>query len=278
MNKYIFLLIVICFFSSCQHRHPSHSTYQQQQNDLQKLYQNGNIKIGVKEHAPPFSQMNDQGDLMGFDVDIAKAIAAELEMNLELVPLTSKDRIPFLQEGKVDAVIATMTITQSRDREVDFTIPYFQDGQSLIFLKNQPLQSYQDLKAKKVGAAAGTTSFLNIVKAQPECSAIPFPNYNEGIEALLKQKIDAFTGDFLVIKGLIDKHPKKEELVVRGGRFTVEPYGIAIRENQSDLRDKLNQIIMKLWESGLWKSSYQKWLGQGSIYKDKNNFSIQMIR
>jgi polar amino acid transport system substrate-binding protein len=245
--------------------------------DLVDIQSKGTIRFGVKRHAPPFSQKNNEGDLEGFDIDIAKSIAISLGLDLELVPLDSKDRIPYLKDHTVDAVIATMTATRNREKDVDFTFSYYEDGQGLICKKDSPIMSYKDLKNKKVGAAAGTTSYNNMGQVQPECSMVAFKNYNEGLAALLEGKIDAFTGDYLVLKGLKHSHKQSDGLEVRGDRFTVEPYGIAVRQNQSNFRDRLEKVLAEIWENGTWESIHQKWLGENTAYRSNDDFKMQDI-
>jgi polar amino acid transport system substrate-binding protein len=266
------LLTSCCCFST---RSNIYSNKYRNSDDLQNIQNKGSIRFGVKRHAPPFSQKNSTGELEGFDIDIAKSIAINLGLDLELVPLDSKDRISFLKEYTVDAVIATMTATRKREKDIDFTFSYYEDGQGLICKKESSVMSYKDLKNKKVGAAAGTTSYNNMSQVQPDCTMIAFKNYNEGITSLLEGKIDAFTGDYLVLKGLKHNHKKSDDLQVRGDRFTVEPYGIGVRQNQSNLRDSIEGALSEIWENGTWQSIHEKWLGEGTAYRSNDDFEMK---
>lgn len=244
--------------------------------DLMAIRQEGVLRVGVKSHAPPFSQK--EGDrLVGFDVAMAQAIASYMEVELKLVPLNSAQRVPFLHENKVDLVLATMTMTRSREEDVDFSIPYFQDGQSLICLKDSAIQSYQDLAGKAVGAVSGTTSLKNLPMVQPEAEVKSYVSANEAIAAMLKGEIDAFSSDMLMLMGLKLNHADGEKLEIRGGKFTVEPYGVAMREGQSNLRDLVNEAIMVLWSSGTWSTIYEKWFAAESPYAHENSFEVKTI-
>ena len=275
----VFFISVVCIsLVSCDclsSKKNRFSTKYTSGDDLVDIETKGTIRFGVKRHAPPFSQKNSEGILEGFDIDIAKAVAVELGCELELVPLDSKDRIPFLHERKVDGVIATMTATRKREKSIDFTFSYYEDGQGLICRKDSSVMSYKDLKNKKVGAAAGTTSFANMGQVQPECSMVAYKNYNEGITALLDGKIDAFTGDYLVLKGLKHNHKMSKDLEVRGDRFTVEPYGIGVRQDQSNLRDRLEKALQAIWEDGTWEGIHGKWLGEDTAYRSNDDFKMQ---
>jgi polar amino acid transport system substrate-binding protein len=243
--------------------------------DLEDIVTRGSIRVGVKAHAPPFSVKNIQGKMEGFDIGMAQALASYLEVELDLVPLSSADRVPFLKENKVDLVVATMTITRAREKMVDFSIPYFKDGQSLLVLDSGKVKSYQDLEGTKVGAVAGTTSLKNLPLVSPDCVPVPFETPNQAVDALIAGKIDAFSSDMLMLLGLKLSHPQKALLKIRGGKFTNEPYGVALRPNQSNLRDTIDEAIMAMWKSGTWRSLYDKWFGRKSPFYHENNFEVQ---
>ncbi len=240
-----------------------------------RVEKRGTIIFGVKADAPPFGQRKADGSFWGFDIDIARALAHELGLKAEFVPVKSNERIPFILEGKADAVIASMTITREREKQVDFTIPYFQDGQGLLCRKDSPVQGYRDLKGRKVGAVTGSTSGVNMVKVQPECAVLDFPDYPAAVQALVAGKVDAMTSDTLILEGLV-KARAEGDLAVRGLRFTAEPYGIAVPENQSRLRDQLNGALMALWEKGVWHDIFQTWFGEGSNYRSDIQFNIPL--
>lgn len=233
---------------------------------LKAVCDRGVIVFGVKTDAPPFGFQDKDGSFRGFDIDIARAVASVIGVKAQFTPVQSRDRIGFVKDGKVDAVIASMTITRAREKEVDFTIPYFQDGQGLLCRKDSDVKGYLDLKGRKVGAVAGATSCQNMKKAQPQCELVEFNDYNAGLEALLDGRVDALTSDTLILMGLLNNSDRKDSMELRGERFSVEPYGMAVQENQSRLRDRLNEAVMALWENGTWQDIFGTWFGEGSKY------------
>jgi polar amino acid transport system substrate-binding protein len=246
-------------------------------NDLELIRKRGLVRVGIKKHAPPFSLKGKDGQYEGFDVEIAKAIASYLEVTLKLVPLDSKDRIPFLNNNKVDLVIATMTVTRSREESVDFSIPYFQDGQALLGLKSSDIDGYRGLKNKKVAVVDGTTSQSNMPQVQPNCQLVPFKTPQQALKALLNKDVEAFTSDAMMLIGLSIDQKNGDQLEIKGDKFTVEPYGIAMRQNQSKLRDLVNEGIMDLWKSGSWKRQFEMWFGEDTPYHSKNYFTVDVI-
>lgn len=242
--------------------------------DLGSIHKNGLVKVGIKKHAPPFSFKGEKGDYEGFDIDMAKALASHLEVALELVPLDSKDRIPFLKKNKVDLVIATMTITRGREEKIDFSIPYFQDGQALLGLKSSDIDSYRALKGQKVGVVDGTTSQKNMPQIQPNCEVVAFKTPQKALQALEKGEVQAFTSDGMMLIGLTLSN---EKLEVKGDKFTVEPYGVGLRQDQSNLRDSINEGIREFWTTGSWKSRYEHWFAENTPYHGKNYFTVDLI-
>ena len=222
----------------------------------------GVLVAGVKDAVVPFGYVDEQSkQIVGFDVDICREIANKMGVKLELKPVTSATRIPQLSEGMVDIAACTMTRKVSRDDVIDFSITYFMDGQKLLVKKGSKIKSYKDLAGKKVGTAKGSTSEINMRNIQPKCSVLSFEGYPEAFLALKQGKVAAVTTDSVILIGLkgSDENPEKWEIV--GDFFSKEPYGIGMRENESNLRDFVNKSLMEMWNDGTYKKIYEKWLG-----------------
>lgn len=216
---------------------------------------------GVKNDTRLFGMINiETGEIEGFDIDIAKAITKEIlgdESKAEFVEVTSKTRIPLLKNGNIDAIIATMTITDERKKQVDFSQVYFDAGQSLLVKKGSDIQSIDDLDASTtVLAVKGSTSVVNIKKAAPEAKVLEFENYAECFTALKSGQGDAMTTDNSILLGLQTDNPDYE---LTGGNFTNEPYGIAINKGQTEFLAQVNKALDTLHENGTYDEIYNKW-------------------
>ena len=245
-----------------------------QKDVLAQVKERSVLRAGVKADAPPFGWKDEFG-YYGFDVDIANALAAELGVEkVEFVTVTSSDRLDKVVSGEVDMAIASMTITRGRERQVDFTIPYFQDGQALLVRADSGLAGYEDLAGKTVGGVKGATSVDNIREAQPDCSVKEYPGYNEALAALAAGEVDAITSDMLILLGLKLGSGEPDAFRIAGGRFSTEPYGIAVRENQSSFRDALNEGIQRLWLTGRWQRIFDDWFGEKAKYHTDLDFKI----
>ncbi len=219
------------------------------------------LVFGVKFDTKLFGLKNTtSGDVEGFDIDIAKLLAKEVlgdETKIEFVEVTSKTRIPLLNKGDIDAIIATMTITEERKSEVDFTDVYFEAGQSLLVKKGSAIKSIEDLtKDTTVLAVKGSTSTDNIREAAPDAQVLEFENYAEAFTALKAGKGDTLTTDNSILLGMASEDDSFELV---GGTFTDEPYGIAVKKGNTELLDKLNKALETIHSNGEFDKVYDKW-------------------
>nr|WP_307478203.1 transporter substrate-binding domain-containing protein [Cytobacillus purgationiresistens] len=232
-------------------------------NVLEKIEKDDKIVFGVKNDTRLFGLKNPStGDVEGFDIDIAKALAKEIlgdESKVEFKEVTSKTRMQLLQNGDIDAIVATMTITDERKKEVDFTDVYFDAGQSLLVKKGSDVTGIDSLDGKTVLAVKGSTSAINIREKAPEADVLEYENYAEAFTALKQNKGDALTTDDSILYGMADEDPNYELV---GGTFTEEPYGIAVKKGNEDLVDKLNEALKALKDSGEYEEIHSKWIKQ----------------
>jgi polar amino acid transport system substrate-binding protein len=238
---------------------------------LDRVKSRGELVVGVKGDAPPFGFKDKYGDLWGFDVDLGKAIAKKLGVKAKFVPLVTAQRIPALKSGNVDMVAACMTITRSRARAVDFSMQYFETYQALLVRKDSKITDYLDLPGKKVGAVKGSTGMATIKIVAPDAVRVPFVSYDYALKALIDGKIEAVATDYIILAGLL--HGKKDKLKIVG-RFGWEPYGIAMRQNDSKFRSRVNEALQDLWDEGAYQRIYDNWLGKRGRYPTESSFTI----
>lgn len=229
---------------------------------LEKVKSNDKIVWGVKNDTKLFGLKNPStGEVEGSDIDLAKEITAIIlgdASKAEFKEVTSKTRIPMLNNGEIDAIIATMTISEERKKEVDFTDVYFEAGQSLLVKKDSPIKSIEDLDAStKVIAVKGSTSALNIREKAPEAQVLEMENYAEAFTALKAGQGDALTTDDSILYGMASED-NNYHLV--GGQFTEEPYGIAMKKGSDDLVKAINDALAELKENGKYDAIYDKWI------------------
>ncbi|MFJ7747831.1 transporter substrate-binding domain-containing protein [Peribacillus sp. NPDC097295] len=228
---------------------------------LTQIKENDKIVFGVKNDTRLFGLKNpNTKEVEGFDIDIAKALAGEIlgdEEKVEFKEVTSKTRMPLLNNGDIDAIVATMTITEERKKEVDFTDVYFDAGQSLLVKKGSDIKGIDSLKGKKVLAVKGSTSAINIREKAPEAEVLEFENYSEAFAALKSGQGDTLTTDDSILYGMVDEDPNYELV---GGTFTDEPYGIAVKKGNEKFVDELNKALKAIKDSGKYDEIHDKWI------------------
>ncbi|WP_275296672.1 transporter substrate-binding domain-containing protein [Brevibacillus choshinensis] len=229
-----------------------------------KIKERGKFVVGVKYDLNLFGLKDPaSGNVEGFDIDIAKAIAKKVlgdENKIELKEVTSKTRIPMLKNGEIDAIIATMTITEERKKEVDFSDIYFMAGQSLLVKKDSPINGLKDLqKGMKVLTAKGSTSAKNIREKAPDAEVLEFENYAEAFTALKAGQGDALTTDNALLYGMAKQDPNYR---VTEETFTEEPYGIAISKGDAEFVKTVNDLLKEMKDNGEYDKIYEKWIGE----------------
>ncbi|MFC5448727.1 glutamate ABC transporter substrate-binding protein [Paenibacillus aestuarii] len=231
---------------------------------LDEIKKRGKLVVGVKYDTKLFGLKNPTGgEVEGFDIDIAKALAKEIlgdEKKIELKEVTSKTRIPMLDNKEIDMIIATMTITDERKKQVEFSDVYFKAGQSLLVKKGSPIKSIADIKkGTKVLAVKGSTSVINIKAKSPDATVLEFDNYQDAFSALKAGQGDTLTTDNAILYGMMAQDKNYE---VVGEPFTDEPYGIAMKKGETALQGTVNEALKKLQSNGAYKKIYEKWIGQ----------------
>jgi len=231
------------------------------------------ITWGVKADTKLFGLMDVKDNtIKGFDADIATAITKKIlgkNGKAKFVQVTSQTRIPLLKNGNIDAIIATMTITPEREKQVNFSNSYFDAGQSLLVKKGSSIKSVKDLNktGTKVIGVTGANSVANIKKFAPKAQVLELSDYAQAMTALKSGQGVALTTDNGILYGMASQNPGYE---VVGGAFTKEPYGIAINKGQGPFKKEVNQALKEIEADGTYNRILKKWFGNvaGFDYKE----------
>ena len=233
---------------------------------MARLNEAGAMTIGTKFDQPGFGLLNPRtGEPEGFDVEVAKIIAAELGIeakDIEWKETVSANRESFIQNGQVDIVVATYTINDARKQLVDFAGPYYEAGQDIMVAKDNPLkiEGPEDLAGKNVCSVEGSTPAQNIRDKYPQAQLVLFDVYSKCADALDNGQVDAVTTDNVILTGLVAGSPDKRELV--GKPFTEEPYGIGLKKEDTDFRNFVNDALEKAFEDGRWAEAWDRTAGK----------------
>jgi glutamate transport system substrate-binding protein len=237
---------------------------------MARLNQAGTVTVGTKFDQPLFGLKNLEGKPEGFDVEIAKLIAGELGIaadKVNFIEAVSANREPFIQQDKVDFVVATYTINDKRKQVVDFAGPYYEAGQDIMVAKGNPeaIKGPEDLAGKKVCSVTGSTPAENIRTNYPDADLTEFDVYSKCAEALKNKQVQAVTTDNVILLGLISQDPDAFELV--GKPFTKEPYGIGLKKGDTEFRSFINDTLEKIEQDGRWLAAWDATAGKVATEK-----------
>ncbi len=235
---------------------------------LEKISRTGVLTIGTRTGSPPFAFINKNNEWVGFSIDlveqaIAPDISAKLGKPIKVVKKesTPPTRIPLLASNAVDLIAGTMTDTRPRRESVDFSLTFFVTGAQFLVKKGSPIKGIQDIAGKRIAAQQGSTNARIIRERVPTAQLREFPDQPAAFQALTQGQVDAYTNDGIQLAGLIAKAPNPGEWVIAGDFYSYEPYGMAMRRNESDFRNLVNNGLMQAIESGKYFELYDKWFG-----------------
>jgi len=239
---------------------------------LDRIKDTGTITFGYRDGAPPFSFKDREGRIRGYSAElcirVATAIQRELslkELKIEWLPADAGTRLDMVASGKVNAECGTTTITLSRMQTVDFSLPIFVDGGSVLVRAKSKLVRLADLKGKKIAVIGGTTTepalarALNVIESP--AVLVPVKNGAEGMALLTQGKVDGYAGDRVVLAGLRMRAQFPDSFEFVGNDFSFEPYALVLPRNDPDFRLAVNRALAGLYRSGDIDAIFQRWLG-----------------
>ena len=255
IKKIILLLICFCFiFSGCGKKTTEND-------DFANVIKRDKLIVGVRDDAPPFGFKDEKGNLIGYDIDLAKIIAKDIlgnENKVEFVPVTASNRIMKLSANEVDFLIATMSITNQRQQILDFSVPYYVAGQAILVNSSSKATSLSDFGGKKLIIVFGSTSERNLRTNVPEVTVIGYKNYNDAYRALKQNRADGIVADDTI---LLSYALKDKSVKLLPKRYSKEPYAVVFRKEKESERllIRVNHIIGRLASKGQLNRLQEKW-------------------
>jgi glutamate transport system substrate-binding protein len=233
---------------------------------MEKLKSAGKVKIGVKFDQPGIGNKNPStGQPEGFDIEMGKIIAGQLGLKadqIQWVETVSKNREPFIQQGQVDLVIASYSITDKRKKVISFAGPYYVTGQDLLIRKDDAgtITGPDALAGKTVCSVTGSTPLAKLESDYKQAKTQAYATYTECVDKLETKGVDAVSTDGAILLGYAANNP--DELQVVGKPFSTEKYGIGLKKDDTAFREFLNTALEKSFTSGSWKKAYDATLGK----------------
>lgn len=227
---------------------------------LADIEKSGKLRVAVPQDFPPFGSVGADMAPQGYDIDMAKLIADKLGVKVELVPVTSANRIPYLQTNKVDLVISSLGKNAEREAVIDFSTPYAPFFNGVFAPADEKIAGPADLSGKTIGVTRGAVEDLELTKIAPSDATIKRYEDNNGtISAFLSGQVEAVaTGNVVAAAILAKNPPKKPE-----PKFLIKnsPCYIGLNKNEPALLAKLDEIIATAKKDGSLNTISEKWLG-----------------
>ena len=231
----------------------------------------GVLKVGMEPGYMPFELTNQKGEIIGFDVDMAKRMAKKLGVKLELVSTAWDGIIPSLMTKKFDIIMSGMTITDERSKVVDFATPYIIIGQTALIRKPLAgeIKSWKDLNNPKykIASKLGTTGEIASKKLFPKAQYFSYETEQEGIMETVNGKVDAFIYDS-PYNAVAYAEKGQGKLVFLDQPFTREPLGWAVRKHNPKFLAFLDEFLKETKANGTYDKIYTKWFKDDAWLKE----------
>ncbi|MBO8127169.1 MAG: amino acid ABC transporter substrate-binding protein [Firmicutes bacterium] len=224
---------------------------------LERVKKAGKLVIGIDDAYPPMEFRDENNQLVGFDIDLAREIGKRLGVEVEWVPTEWNGVILALNSGKFDIILSAMSITEERAKQVDFSPPYIDMGQVVVTRTNSNISNVEDLKGKVIGTQLGSTSAEAARTIEGIKELKEYPKFTEVFLDLAIGRIDAGVVDQLVANYYANTRPNVFKVAFQ---VVPEPIGIAYRKEDDSLQEAIDSILLDLIEEGYIEELIQKWL------------------
>lgn len=259
LNIFIVMLMTLLVFSGAVMAEDS----------LAEIKEKGKMVVGLDDSFPPMGFRSEEGEIVGFDIDLAKEAAKRIGVDVEFKAVDWDGVILSLKNGTIDAIWNGLTITPAREESIDFTEPYLANTQSIVVQKNSDVESKDDLAGKIVGIQLGSSA-VSAVESEPEVldtfeELRKYSNNTEALMDLRTGRTDAVVLDVIVGRYYMSKNP--DQFKVLEDNFGEEKYGVGVRDGADSFRKALNKALDEMIEDGTAAEISKKWFGEDIVLK-----------
>jgi polar amino acid transport system substrate-binding protein len=226
---------------------------------IDQIKQKVELTVGMLVDFPPYGILNAENKPDGYDADVSRALAKDLGVKLNIVPVTGPNRIPYLLTGKVDLLVASLAITPERAKQVQFSHPY-SAAQIVVFGgKKLKISGPEGLSGLRIGVARASTQDIAVTKIAPKDAKIQrFDDDASAMQALLSGQVDAIGCSTTVAAGIAKRAPDRFNQ-----KFVLlqQEMAVAMRQGEPDTLKAVNELIDRNIQNGAFSTLYEKWLG-----------------
>lgn len=238
---------------------------------LNRISSTKTLRVGMTGEQPPFNMTSVGGELFGLEVDLARALATSLGVEVVLVTKPFGELLPAVESGDLDMALSSITMTPKRNLSVAFVGPYFISGKALL-TKSETLAAAKkgaelNRNSLKLAALKGSTSQEFVMRAAPDAKLTPVDAYSDGVAAVASGKVDAMVADLPLVAVTLLRSPEAGFVGV-GDPLSFEPIGIAIRAGDAHFVNLVTNYMTLLEGTGVLEALRQKWLGSGEWLRE----------
>ena len=246
-------LICALFASLMLSQAPAHAS------DLDEVMARGTLKVAVPQDFPPFGSVGPDMQPRGLDIDTAKLLADQLKVKLELTPVNSTNRVPYLTTGKVDVVISSLGKNPDREKVIDFSHAYAPFYLGVFGPPDAQIKTLDDLKGKTISVTRGAIEDIELTNVAPAGVTITrFEDNNSTIAAYLAGQVDLIASGNVVMVAISERNPKR--IPAMKLKLKDSPVYVGVNKGQPELLDKVNQILATAKADGSLEKNALQWL------------------
>jgi len=234
---------------------------------LSRIVERGELVVGTAASMPPLNMTTKEGEIIGFEIDLARNMAGAMGVRLNVVAMPFSELLPALEAGRVDVVLSNMTITGERNRKVAFVGPYFISGKSFL-TKYKKIASATDASevnspSTTLAALKGSTSQAFVEELIPKARLVPTKDYDEAVKMLFQDEVDALIADYPICVVSVFRYPE-QDLVASVTPLTYEPIGAALPANDPLLVNWAENFLNAMEGSGALRMLRKSWFEDAS--------------
>lgn len=243
---------------------------------LDEVAARGKIMVGVSDTTPPFTfKRPGASEHVGYDIDMVWAVAKRLGVAMETVSLSSAERIPMLQQGKLDLVATSMTRTPERLRDVDFSVIYFVTPHAVIVKRSSGIKSVHQLAGRKAASASASTAGGNLKEVVPGVEIVYVRDYAVAFAALQDGSVDAFPTDESVLRAIVQQSGRPDDYLFLPDFAKARSVGFALKKGERRFKGAIDRALIDIEASGEAARIFEAWFGPGSEQPMPRKFEIQ---
>lgn len=270
MKRIITLFFIFIFAISCSKTQTQNTEVSSADNSLQKVKENGKLVLGLDDTLAPMGFRDDNGEIVGFDIDLAREVANRLGVELEAKPIDWSSAILSLKKGDVDVVWNGFAVNESRKQQVNFTKPYLYNRLMIAkYSDRDDINSKEELKGKIVGVQSGSSNYETLVNDPVSKEIKEIRQYDSYVNAFLDleaKRIDAVIVDEIVARYYISKE-NADFTLLEDKPITSQYLSVGLRKTDTELLNAIDKALDDMRADGKAAEISTKWFGKDIFVK-----------